>query len=64
VSLCLYSDSRAQGLGGTSGIPKDRGLKQLEGRKEEDREKQKRKREEMKSFKTDLSFSILKRRLV
>jgi hypothetical protein len=36
VSLCLYSDSRAQGLGDTSCIPKDRG-KQLEGRKEEER---------------------------
>jgi hypothetical protein len=60
VSLSLYSDSREQGLGDTSCIPKDRG-KQLEGRKERG---EKRKRKEMKSLRLNLSFSILKRRLV
>jgi hypothetical protein len=47
VSMCLYSDSRAQGLGDTSCIPKDRG-KQLEGRKErKGREEEKEERREV-----------------
>jgi hypothetical protein len=49
VSLCLYSDSRAQGLGDSSCIPKDRG-KQLEGKKEIGKKRKRRKRNEMKSY--------------
>jgi hypothetical protein len=63
VSLCLYSDSRAQVMGDTSGIPKDKikGKNKKEGKA---RKKENRKKNEWKSFKTDLIFSILKRRLV
>jgi hypothetical protein len=54
VSLCLYSESRAQGLGDSSCIPKDRG-KQLERRKEIGKKRKRRKRNEMKSLRLNLS---------